>query len=260
MSRRAFATVLVTAVQRALAQRGAFVVSSGFYVIVVVVLGGLWRAAADANGGPIAGYSAAALTWYVVATEAATISLNYRLIDETGRDIASGAVAVELLRPASVLAVRVAGELGRVLPRLATFVVVGVVLGGVAAGAPPDLGAAVLAVPALALAVTCNVVGQHLFAAAAFWLRDAGSAWFLYQKLVFVVGGMLLPLEILPSGLESAARWLPFSAMAYVPGRLASGHFEPELLLVQVAWIGVLAALAAVVFDAGERRLQVVGG
>jgi ABC-2 type transport system permease protein len=110
------------------------------------------------------------------------------------------------------------------------------------------------------LAIKSNVVAQHAFAAVSFWIRDARSTWFIYQKLVFVVGGMLLPLEVLPHTLATIAKVLPFMAMAYAPARLASGHFEPWLLLVQVGWITVLAGVAAVVFRAGEQRLQVVGG
>ena len=62
-------------------------------------------------------------------------------------------------------------------------------------------------------------VALWALAASAFWLRNAGSAWFLYQKLVFVLGGMLIPLEVFPSGLETVCRYLPFQAMAYAPAR-----------------------------------------
>ena len=48
--------------------------------------------------------------------------------------------------------------------------------------------------------------------------------------------------------------------MAYAPARLASGHWEPVLLVEQLVWLGVLAVVAAAAFRAGERRLQVVGG
>jgi ABC-2 type transport system permease protein len=208
----------------------------------------------------VAGYSAVALTWYIATSEAATVSLNIQLIYDIGSEIASGAVAVEMLRPAPVLAVRVAAQVGRALPRLVACVAAGVVVAAVTAGAPPRPATLALAAPSLVLAVTCNLVAQHAFAAAAFWLRDAGSAWFLYQKLVFVVGGMLIPLEVLPGWLSTAASALPFRAMAYAPARLASGHVEPVLLLEQVGWLAVLAVLAAAAFGAGERRLQVVGG
>jgi ABC-2 type transport system permease protein len=110
------------------------------------------------------------------------------------------------------------------------------------------------------LAITCNIIAQHAFAGSAFWLRNAGSAWYLYQKLVFVLGGMILPLQVLPSALEHTAMLLPFMAMAYAPSRLASGHVEPWLLLVQVGWLGVLGLAAQSAFGRGERRLQVVGG
>lgn len=260
MSRRAFAVTVATAARRVLADGGGFVVVLPFYVMVVAVLSGLWRVAAASNGGSVAGYSAVALTWYIASTEACTVSLDIRMIDEIGRDIASGAVAVELLRPASVLLVRVGTELGRALPRLASCLLAGAVLSTVSAGGPPRPAALLLALPSFVLAIACNLVTQHAFAAAAFWIRDAGSSWFLYQKLVFLAGGMLIPLEALPAWLRTTASLLPFRAMAYAPARLAAGHLEPALLLEQAGWLAVMTVVAAAAFRAGERRLQVVGG
>lgn len=249
-----------TAALRVVAERGGLAVTLVFYVLVTVVLASLWRAAVGANGGNVAGYSAVAITWYVAMTEATTVSIRQRLISDVGRDIGSGAIAVELLRPAPVLGVRLAGELGHVIPRLAACVVTGTVLSFLVAGRPPDAAALALAVPSLVLAVACNVAAQFAFAGVAFWLLDAGSAWFLYQKLVFILGGMLIPLEALPGWLQGIASVLPFRAMSYVPARVASGHFEPVLLVEQVAWLVLLVGTAAAVFRAGEHRLQVVGG
>jgi ABC-2 type transport system permease protein len=261
VSRRRWPEVTAgTAALRAVAERGGLAIALVFYVLVVAVLAALWRAAVDSNGGEVAGYTVVAITWYAAMAEAVTVSLNQRMIREIGDDIGSGAVAVELLRPAPVLGVRVAGALGRTLPRLAACCAAGAVLGLVTAGVPERPAALALAVPSAVLAVACNIVAQHAFAGVAFWWRDAGSAWFLYQKLVFIVGGMLIPLEALPGWLEATARLLPFRAMAYAPARLAAGHVEPVLLLEQVAWLALLALAAGAVFRAGERRLQVVGG
>lgn len=260
MSARPLTTAFTTAARRAMAEPGGVAVSIGFYLLVVGVLAGLWRVAADAHGGAVAGYSAVALTWYIVFTEAGTVTLNIRLIDDIGTDIASGTVAVELLRPASVLHVRIASELGRMLPRVAFILPIGALLAVVTSAGPVHWGALALAVPSLFLGMTCNVVAQHAFAASAFWIRNAGSAWYLYQKLVFMLGGMLIPLEVFPRWLEAAAAVLPFRSMAYIPGRLASGHLEPWLLVEQAGWLVVLLVGATAVFRAGERRLQVVGG
>ena len=257
---RALVVSATTSARRTLAQPGGVAVTLFFYLAVVAVLSTLWRTAAAANDGLVAGYSAVALTWYVATTEAATVSLDTRLIESTGEDIASGSIAVELLRPASVLAVRVAIEVGRGLPRLGACAAIGVIYSSFVAGPAPGGLALLLAAPSLVLAIACNLVAQHAFAAVSFWVRDARATWFLYQKLVFIVGGMLLPLEVLPDALRQVALVLPFMAMAYAPARLASGHLEPHLLVVQLAWLVGLGALAAVTFARGERRLQVAGG
>jgi ABC-2 type transport system permease protein len=260
MTARAATVTFDVAVRRGFAERGGQAVTIGFYVLVVGVMASLWRTAAEAHGGSIAGYSALALTWYLATSEAATVSINARLIEDIGIDIADGTVATEMQRPVPVLVIRIAGELGRTLPRLVACAVGGIVVSWLLGGAPPDGAALALAAPSLVLAVTCNLVAMHAFAAAGFWLRDTRSAWFLYQKLVFLLGGMLIPLEVLPGVVETVAKALPFMAMAYAPARLASGHVEPYLLLVQVGWLVVLAAAAAGIFAAGERRLQAAGG
>lgn len=260
MNARCFVVTVSTSARRAMVEPGSTAVALGFYAVVVVVISSLWRAAVEANGGEIVGYSAAGLTWYIVTSEAVVVALSLRLIEEIGDDIASGAVATEQLRPASVLGIRLASEIGTMLPRLGGCAVVGMVIATASSGGPPDGTALALAGPALALGVVCNLLAQHAFAAAAFWVRDARSTWFLYQKFVFILGGMLLPLEVLPGWLHSVATVLPFMAMTYVPAHLASGHVEPELLLVQVGWLAVLFVMAVAAFAAGERRLQVVGG
>ena len=255
---RALRTVTVISARRAMSDRNALVVNGLFYLMVTVVLTSLWRSAAGDAG--IAGYSAAALTWYAATAEAATIPLNFRAIEEIGDDIIDGSVAVELLRPVPPVAVRVAAAFGAMLPKMAVCVAVGVTFCWVVAGGPPNAAALAVAAVALPLGLLCNIVAQHAFAATSFWIRDARSAWFIYQKFVFIVGGMLLPIQVLPEALESAALWLPFAAMAYVPARLASGHLDLWLLGVQAGWLVVLWVAARGTFAAGERRLQVAGG
>ncbi|HZU15991.1 MAG TPA: ABC-2 family transporter protein [Candidatus Dormibacteraeota bacterium] len=260
MTRRWLPVAVASAARRMSRDRAALTVAFGFYAVVATVISTLWRTAANAHGGSIGGYSGAQLTWYLYFSEAAVTALNPRQIELTGDDIASGAVAVDLLRPASVLGVRVATELGRSLPRLAGCTAIGVALAVLTGGPVPAAAGLLLALPSLVLAVACNLVAQHAFAGAAFWIRDARSTWFLYQKLVFLLGAMLLPLQLLPGWLHTLAAWLPFVAMAYAPARLASGHVEAQLLALQGFWFLVLVTAAVAVFSAGERRLQVVGG
>jgi ABC-2 type transport system permease protein len=255
-----FLTALRTGARRMYAEWPALVVAAFFYLVVVTAVTTLWRTGAAASGGHIAGYSATMLTWYLATSEASILGLSFRLIEEVGDDIASGSVATELLRPVSVLGIRIGTEVGRSLARLSMLAPVGAAFCLVVVGPPPHPAALLLAVPALLLAVTCNILLQHAVAGMSFWIRDARSGWFLYQKLVFILGGMLVPLEVLPAGLRHVAEVLPLAAVAYAPARLASGHIEPQLLVLQLAWLAVAAVVATLTFNAGERRLQVVGG
>ncbi|MCP3987731.1 MAG: hypothetical protein GY724_01540 [Actinomycetia bacterium] len=248
-----------TSARRLIASPSALATVAVFYLMVTIVLSGLWARAAEGRGGSLVGYSAAALIWYIATSEAAVNGIPIRLIEQIGIDITSGRIETELLRPATPVVVRLASEVGVALPRVGVCIGVGSVYCLVVAGRPPSLLASALAIPALILAVVGNLTAQHAFASAAFWLGDTKSSWFLYQKLVFVLGGMLLPLEILPRPLEITAKALPFAAFSYAPARLASGHVEPWWLLVQAGWLVVLGAVVLKTFAAGERRMIRVG-
>ncbi len=255
-----YAAAFSSGFRRALSSRAEVLVRIGFYALVLVVTGSLWRAALDANEGELAGYDEVALLWYIAAAQGAHLGPRTRTIEEVGDEIGSGTVAVQMLRPVSVVGLRMASELGEAVVRVAAAGVVAVPLLGLTVGAPHSIAAALVAVPAALLGCAVSVAAQHAFGGIAFWLLDARSTWFLWSKLVFLAGGLLLPLELLPAGIGDVARVLPWAAMAYVPGRIAAGHLEVWLIATQVAWLGISVALAVGVFALGERRLQVVGG
>lgn len=256
----AYAAAAVAGFRRLVASPAELFVRACFYGVIILVLSSLWRAAAASSGGSIVGYDAAAITWYLVFSEAAVNGMRFRLIEIIGTDIGTGVFSVEMLRPVSAVAFRIASELGDGVVRLTAMVVAGTVLGALIAGPPPNAVAFALALVSALLAVACNTAGQHAFAALAFWQHEAKGAWFLYQKFVFVLGGMLLPIQIFPQWLQSVAWISPFWTMTYAPARLAAGFVEPWLLLGQVAWLVVLSGAAAAAFAAGERHLQETGG
>lgn len=260
MSWDVYTVAFRSSARRTLQAPGQLVVRVLFYLVILGVLSALWKVACAVNGGTIAGYDFRSMLWYLTASEAAVIAINPRLIEYIGVDIGSGGIAVEMLRPISVVGLRIATALGEALVRFGCAMCLGVVFAWFTVGPPPDLAAVGLALPAAILAISANLAAQHSFAAIAFWVNDSKAAWFLYQKLVFLVGGMLLPLELFPPLLAHISRFLPFWTMSYVPARLLSGHFEPWLLLLQAAWLIVLMASAAAIFGMGQRKLEVVGG
>jgi len=255
-----YAAGFVRGFRRAIASPGDLAVRVGFFAVILVVMSALWRAALAAHADTIDGYDLRALLWYVFAAQTAVLGVRPRTVEEVGDEIGSGAVAIAMLRPASVVLLRMAIELGEAGARLLGAFPIGAAITWAFVGAPPSGRSLLLAAPVVLVACACNIASQHAFGGIAFWLQDAKSTWFVYQKLVFLPGGMLIPLELLPHALAAPCRLLPFAAMAYVPGRIAAGHLDPTLLVGQLVWLVMLVAAAVAVFALGQRRLEAVGG
>jgi ABC-2 type transport system permease protein len=80
---------------------------------------------------------------------------------------------------------------------------------------------------------------------------------------MMILGGMLIPLDILPEPLASITKALPFSYILYLPARLTI-KFEwgawGEASLKMGITIVILGAVALFVLNRVERRLSTNGG
>ena len=85
----------------------------------------------------------------------------------------------------------------------------------------------------------------------------------IYQKLVFILGGMLIPLDFFPAWLQKMAQALPFPichVRAGTPVRRAGCRAFLQLPAGQAAWLVALGGLLALAYRGGVRRLSVNGG
>ena len=85
----------------------------------------------------------------------------------------------------------------------------------------------------------------------------------VYQKLVFIVGGMFIPVDLFPAGLQRVAANLPFAYQAYWPARLLvlpDASLYSRAVAGQAVWVVTLAVAVAVLFAFGRRRVHANGG
>jgi len=102
-----------------------------------------------------------------------------------------------------------------------------------------------------------------LIGLAAFVVEETNSFELIYQKLVFVLGGMMLPLDLFPTWLQEIVRLLPFPYMMYAPARLfIKPDFELfwQMLLGQWIWVAALVLLLSAAYRSSEKVLTVNGG
>jgi ABC-2 type transport system permease protein len=102
-----------------------------------------------------------------------------------------------------------------------------------------------------------------LIGLSAFVVEDVSAFEWIYSKVMFIFGGLLLPLDFYPTWLQQLSRFLPFSYTVYGPARF---FVDPSLSRLfplvagQVFWLVLLGGLVWLFYNRGVQRLVINGG
>lgn len=240
-----------------------FLIRSVFLIIVMYIFMQLWQTTYLGEGkDSIAGYSYRQLIWYILLAEALTMafpSLSTRIEEE----VKSGDVGYKLTRPLSYIGYHYMAYLSEVYVRLGVNLTVGFLLGWLALGYAPSgwgwVGFLLLSFGS----VTVNFLLNMGLALCAFWVEETRGLEFVYHKLLFTIGGMLMPLELFPEWLARLCRWLPFQAVLYFPSKAGVRWDDVHILQmagVQLIWGAVLTLAVGLIYRLGVKKLHLNGG
>jgi ABC-2 type transport system permease protein len=119
-------------------------------------------------------------------------------------------------------------------------------------------------VPALALAWLLRFFWGYWLALLAFWATRADSLLALQDGLIFLLGGQVAPVGLLPEGIQLAATLLPFRYMVSFPAEILTGQVsgagQAAGFAVQTGWLLVSLILYLVMWQRGVRRYTAIGG
>ena len=231
-----------------------------FLVMILGVFSSLWRAVA-ATGASVGG-DPNTLVWYLAITEWVLMSVphvHFRMED----DVRRGDVAYQIARPASYLGGLFAESVGAAAVRAPVLLAGACVASWIFAGPPARPVSVARAIMFGAAASLVLVSYNILLGITAFWLGDIAPVYWIWQKLTFVLGGLLLPLTLYPDIVVRIARYTPFSAFLAGPGSFVldrSFFGAGTLVLVLLGWAAVAALLGITAFHHIARRLQLNGG
>lgn len=234
-----------------------------FLLLILYIFYQLWTVTYAGEGqNVIGGYRFEELIWYLIFSETMYMSVP-RLSDRVEDEVKTGSIGYLLTRPVSYLTYRYIEFAGEFAVRLVINLLVGGALGVFLFGFPRfGWGWAGFLVVA-AGAMTLNYLVRMVLALCAFWVEETQGLVFVYDKLLFTVGGMLLPLELFVEPMQSICRWLPFQTMVYFPVKTVV-QFDPlrlvEMVCVQAAWGIAFALLLQWVYRKGVKKLHVNGG
>jgi ABC-2 type transport system permease protein len=248
--------------QSNLAYIGEFAYRSIFIVLILYVFVQLWRTTYSVTGtNQIAGLTLSDTIWYLVMTETIMLS-KMRFAGKIAEEVKDGSLAYTIGRPYSYLLYHFFYGIGDTLLRMVINFVAGSILVTLLVGPMPATNLPAVFVSVM-LAIILDFCINGLIGLMAFFTEDVDSFTLIYQKILFILGGMMLPLDFLPGWLRDISLALPFNYAVYAPSRLFvefAGARWLSVIAGQSIWILAFAGLLGLMFRAGMRRVSINGG
>jgi ABC-2 type transport system permease protein len=231
-----------------------------FFAVILGVFSSLWRAVAE-TGMPVAA-DPKSLVWYLAATEWILLSAPpiHIAIQEA---IRRGDVVYRLGHPASYAVAEFATGLGLMAVRAPFLGLTAFLCAFAFTGWMPPLTALLIVVPfgfAASALITALYLGIGLLA---FWLQEVAPVYWIWQKLMFVLGGLMMPLELYPAFMRRAAVFTPFPSVLAAPASFVLGTnlVTPAALAVHLAiWSGLTAFGVYWIFRRAVSTVTINGG
>lgn len=204
------------------------------------------------------------VTYYLVAGY-----ISFRIADfnwEVLFEIREGRLATSLMRPMSYPATLFWGEVGgRVWSTILTtpfFVAIAFLLGN-SFQTPNSIGTWLLTVVAFLISFVINFFLTASLGLITVWQNQPEPFFYLYWNLTRALGGVLVPLTLLPLGLGNWFQWLPFAYIYSLPTRIFLGLNADQLLqgfAVQIIWLIVTALFFNWLWRRAVHRYEVFEG
>ena len=235
-----------------------------FFILIMFVYLMLWKSIYADGNSSIAGITLNQMIWYLVVTEVITLSRGV-IHQEVNREVKSGEIGYLLGKPYNYIFYCFSCFIGDAGVKLLANGALAVVIGLLFVG--PLEGFSLVAFPFIVISILLgwilNFFIYMLLALTAFWTEENSPFFWIYSKLVFTLGGMLLPIELFPIWLQKVSKALPFVYVTYTPARLAVDFSFGAFIKgagVQLVYLAVFITLTLFVYGKGVRKLNVNGG
>lgn len=189
-----------------------------------------------------------------------------RIVRHVGNALKTGDVAVWLLKPVHYPLYLLAIEAGASAYTFLLAVVPTIVIVALTYGMQPPASAfhGLMFVGFCALSFMIHFLCAAIFGVLAFWLMTVFSLEWLLQSLISLLSGLLIPFWFFPEPFGNIASHQPLAWLVYYPSAVWLGRLDTVQTLLYfgfgLAWLGLLAALLALLWHRASSRITVQGG
>jgi ABC-2 type transport system permease protein len=266
---RLFLRVFATEARRRLAYRADFWVNALLsFGAELAIAWFLWQAIFEESGQREIGgrnLDSTVLYYVLVLLVAKLVRPPFGGGGDVAEEIYSGALSRYLVYPTGYFPFKYAQFLGALIPVALQAVLFGAAFPFLLAEASARFTAAGVAMGLVTLFVAnlLHYLMGFAIQSLAFWADNVWSLFVGLRLVTGILGGVALPLSVLPGGVQSALRATPFPYLFSEPvatllGERSVGEWAVGLAIA-VGWCGVFALVCASVFRRGRLRYSGVG-
>ncbi|MDR0231871.1 MAG: ABC-2 family transporter protein [Dysgonamonadaceae bacterium] len=211
------------------------------------------------------GFEPVNIVWYLVMNEMLFFSYDGKMQKKIHNDIRSGNVGYSLIRPFSYLSQCITESTGMFLARIPFLMVGGGIIAYLLTGG--GLPTTYWGIPvALLLMLVSGIffnTSQVVIGLLGLYMQNTHSVAMIFQKFMFLLGGLLFPITVYPQWLQDIAAWTPFPWAVYEVSRLVY-EFNWGIVFNTAAhlimWTVATFILAYVIFKQLLKKVSVNGG
>lgn len=232
-----------------------------FLITCLTIFAHLWKIAAARKG--VISFTPEQLLWYIAFNEWVLISIPDTQ-DDMEQDLRSGRLAYLLPRPISYLGSIFAEAAGTLTVNLIVLGFVTFLFTWFQVDALPFHPASLPIIILFGFAAgAIGILFRMLIGLSTFWLHEADPLLWIWEKMLFMLGGLMLPLTVYPQWLQSIAYLTPFPSILGERSSLAF-HFDLHHILTLagclISWGGIGFICLLLVYRKGLRILNIEGG
>jgi ABC-2 type transport system permease protein len=176
-----------------------------FLMTCLIIFANLWHIAAAKVGA--VDLNPQQLLWYIAFNEWVLISIPDTQ-EEMEEDLRSGRLAYLLPRPVSYLGATFAEAVGTLFANLLFLGAVTFVFTFWQVGSLPFHPMGLFATLVFGiLAGVVAIIFHMLIGLSAFWIQEVSPFFWVWEKLMFMLGGLMLPLAVYPQWIHKTVTW-----------------------------------------------------
>lgn len=235
------------------------------YIIMIFIFLNLWQYIYSDPSEVIKGYTMNQMIWYVIVTEILWMSTGGRkLCKKICNDVRSGNITYNIIKPYNYVEYSLFNHLGLALFKFVLITILGMTLGFIFLHEFPKITflsalGVILSCLLSSIINTLIVVGIGLIS---FFIEDANPFFWLYSKLILVIG-TIFPIEFLPPFLQAIAKYSPIYVVSYGPAKLfvdfTTNRFI-EVIGIQIIYLIIVLIITHLIYRKGVKKLNVNGG